>query len=450
MSKNKFFIIPAIIFSAVSLTLFSCSGNETPSSSAVIPESSAEASGISEYSESTPYVEQNSEITDGHYLSVNLTEPYSFNIEFDSNREFNTVVLNGISENVVSIEIAVKNTEGEFEKVYFQSEISQDRICYIGNQSSDAVSIRFVSSGGDIALGEIYTETTDFSNLSLSSYVTVTPSEISKRKDDFSLLSDAVLISGSAKWDKNGEIVPGENLSKAINKIPSNQCKIWISLSPQSVLIKNKTAGKTIDSKEKINVLTENILDFIDSCGGRDNIGIDFDWEFPYDEEWPFFSNLIVSLKSAAPGLTVSAAFYPENISLTDDAVAALDRINVMAYDLFDENGYQSTYLAAQRSIDYFLALGFSPKQLFLGIPLYGRPVDQTQIWKLYKDTPDGFSDDTNLFENAYYNGALLIGDKLALANSKNLGGITFFHLFCDFPSSNQRSLIMHAYGILK
>ena len=57
-----------------------------------------------------------------------------------------------------------------------------------------------------------------------------------------------------------------------------------------------------------------------------------------------------------------------------------------MAYDQFDNEGAAQYHTDCKDSIDYFLSLGFSPEQLVLGIPAYGRPLDASAQWLLYSD----------------------------------------------------------------
>ena len=453
-----------LIFSVV-LLLFSSCGNISDSSEALSDSSATSGSSQIEepFSSEPSYSDFSSQSSDNSILPAVLTDgdtstvysiehsPYELELNFSEPLSLCAAELCGISENVLSISISVKDENGSFSEVYFQSEIGENRICFLGTVNSDCISISFDSSGGAVEIGELallssLTEETPFKT---SAYLPVFDKsyDISKYASSFSLLSDVIFISGSAKWNENGEIIPGENLKSAIDAVralpESENCKIWVSIAPQGSLIKNGTAGNSINSDEKISDLVSNILNFLSDYSID---AVDFDWEFPKDQtEWNDFGKLLRQLKLASPSTEISAAFYPYDIFLPDFAFSALDRVNIMAYDLFDDDGFHCTYSSAEKSIKYFLELGFESSQLFLGIPCYGRPTDRASVWNYYSDAEELFSSFDNLFDGSYYNGKFLVRDKAALAKHGSLGGIMLFHLLCDLPASHPASLLYSA-----
>ena len=89
--------------------------------------------------------------------------------------------------------------------------------------------------------------------------------------------------------------------------------------------------------------------------------GIDIDWEFPQEEEWDSFSLLLVQLKqllsSQPQPIALSVALYPQQNQMNTEAMQALDRIHLMAYDQFDHQGFHSTLQTAQEAVKQFLQL---------------------------------------------------------------------------------------------
>lgn len=90
--------------------------------------------------------------------------------------------------------------------------------------------------------------------------------------------------------------------------------------------------------------------------------GIDIDWEFPQEEEWDSFSLLLVQLKqllsSQPQPIALSVALYPQQNQLNTEAMQALDRIHLMAYDQFDQQGFHSTLQTAQEAVEPAFAAG--------------------------------------------------------------------------------------------
>lgn len=200
-----------------------------------------------------------------------------------------------------------------------------------------------------------------------------------------------------------------------------------------------------LQSPEGRATLIQNLLDL---CRAQQLDGIDIDWEFPQDEaQWQDFSALLLELGQAlhGEGLLLTAAFYPEEVALSPEALQALDGVNVMAYDQFDEQGRHATYQGAQGALERFYALGCAPKQLILGLPAYGRPLDAGAQWPFYRDAAPGLTQGGNLWQGAWYNSPQLVADKCALARQEGLGGVFLYHLGCDLPAEEALSLASRA-----
>jgi len=186
----------------------------------------------------------------------------------------------------------------------------------------------------------------------------------------------------------------------------------------------------------------------VDLCQEQGLSGIDIDWEFPQNEQqWQDFSALLTELGAAlkAEDLLLTAAFYPGQMALSPEALQALDSVNVMAYDQFDEQGRHATYAGAQAALESFLAQGCTPAQLCLGLPAYGRPVDGSAQWPFYRDAAEDLAQGGNLWQSAWYNSPQLVADKCALARQQGLGGVFLYHLGCDLPASETLSLCRRA-----
>jgi chitinase len=190
--------------------------------------------------------------------------------------------------------------------------------------------------------------------------------------------------------------------------------------------------------------------------------GVDFDWEFPESAaEKAGYVALLAEVRQAFAPQTASApqtAFAPQTASapqtafaphhlrvsvalaawqdLGDDLYAAVDRIHVMAYD---HEGRHSTFEQAAEDIQAFIERGAPPEKLLLGVPFYGRSIDNpanaltyAEIVARYQPAPD--MDETG---GVYFNGIATIQRKTRYAIEQQLGGVIIWELGQDTPGDH-------------
>lgn len=257
---------------------------------------------------------------------------------------------------------------------------------------------------------------------------------------NLALLTSGILNT-AAHWDETGLVQVTEDFAPALKKLASapSSLQLWCTVNPQGKLVRGGTAGKTINTAEKRTALAKELLRF---CEENSFAGIDIDWEFPTEAEWADFSALVVEADRVlgAGGKGLSLAFYPEKAWLTAEATSAVDFVNVMAYDQFDENGDHSSFETAERAVSFFLGQGFLPEQLRLGMPCYGRPTDKSESWPAYSEAKlKGYDD--NFLNGIYYNAPSLVKRKTAMAKEKSLGGVMLYHIYLDLPADDEGSL---------
>jgi hypothetical protein len=176
--------------------------------------------------------------------------------------------------------------------------------------------------------------------------------------------------------------------------------------------------------------------DFIEEltyfCQDYDFDGVDYDWEFPKNEnENSAYAALIVETKEAFQpyGLIVTSAL---NVSqnLKSEAYEALDHIHVMSYD---HAGQHSTYNQAVNDITNFLNRGIVSEKIYLGVPFYGRHISNwtaytySEIISTYNPAPD-----VDQVDGIYFNGITTIKRKTEYAINNNLGGIMIWEVGQD------------------
>jgi len=223
------------------------------------------------------------------------------------------------------------------------------------------------------------------------------------------------------------------------------QGEIYATIYPARSLIREGRAGASVDTPEKRSLLAENVLAFAEEYALD---GIDLDWETPADDtEWDLCSETICTLKEALSeqGKGLSAALYPQNSGrLTPAARDALDTLNLMTYDQFDENGFHSTYEMMTDAVRQALDEGYTPAQVLPGVPAYGRPLDGSPSWPLYRDA--GLNQDEDVRDGVAYNSVKTVEAKTAFAR-RTAGGVFFYHLLGDLPADDPLSLLHAAEG---
>ena len=327
------------------------------------------------------------------------------------------------------------------EEIYAQ-ESSSERWCWLGAQNADSINIT-LTEGSSIDTQFKLSAPAKSSQSRLSAYLPHSSySEQILNSEALSLL-DELTVNTGCYWLADGSLEIKQTLPSIIDSIQTAypDLDIYCTINPK------KGGAAALMTAESRQILIRSMLDF---CREYNIQGVDIDWEFPAEDQWDEFSLLITELSHALSeeSRSLSLAFYPEGISLSSDAVKAIHKVNVMAYDQFDEQGRHSTYATAAKAIDYFLSIGFDAEQLCLGIPAYGRPLSGEAAWPLYMDYAEQLADGSNLLDSNYFNSPQLAQDKTLLAREEGLQGVFLYHLGCD--SRNDKSLVLACSEVLE
>ncbi|MGA9527351.1 MAG: glycoside hydrolase family 18 protein [Terriglobales bacterium] len=151
-----------------------------------------------------------------------------------------------------------------------------------------------------------------------------------------------------------------------------------------------------------ISVFAGNLFAFISEHGYD---GVDFDWEYPTDEEAGTFYNMMVAVRSVLPSpqyvISVDAAPWGGGGYDIPQVNPFLDYFNIMQYDCagpWTQDGQLNSQIiwdpgdtdpwecqpggAANESIGLFLQAGAPPSQLNMGTPFYGYVYfNVSQLW---------------------------------------------------------------------
>lgn len=274
--------------------------------------------------------------------------------------------------------------------------------------------------------------------------------------EDFDIITDVILF-GSVRFNAKGELsVEEENLTTALNNlrdvIGERDVKIYINLLGPGPLKSHGDVTKDLNDQGRQHtlafrsgVLEENIVNLVNQY---DFDGIFFDYEYPLNYiNWTPFNQFLVRLDSLLGNKILGLAVTEWDLKLSLGSFMAVDRFEVMLYDIYDDEGKHST---PEKAIELSKKLKLSgvPEEKFdFGLPFYARPTDHDTYWYGY----DGFYDkldengcyyDSSIDKTFWFNRPSDIAEKTQYALDKGFGGVMYWHYTCDIPSSNPQSLL--------
>ncbi len=179
----------------------------------------------------------------------------------------------------------------------------------------------------------------------------------------------------------------------------------------------------------------------IEYCSTHKIQGIDLDWEFPKTErEERDYALLLSELRDAfAPkGWSVFVTVSPEQ-NPTAKAIEVVDAVQIMSYD---RGRRHATFEAMEAHVQKLLDAGVPPERLVVGLPFYGRRMEQLSDAKSYRAIlaeykPGPEADEAGGY---FFNSQQTIRAKTRYAIDKGLRGVMFWQLEQD--SVCKRSLL--------
>lgn len=413
-----------------------------------------------------------SKLTDGSD-STWTTKTLGAYIEVDFGKvvNFNTIVICEPTDKVTLFEIYMFDaTIGEYKLLYTQDRIDKYRMCAVEDVSSSKIKIIFNKFDKKISISNIEVfnckdSRQDFvrqSYFSSSIDGTTNLTTIQTKKDDpdfkksLDVLTDVILI-GLVRLTEDATLECAYGIDnikediRILKELTNGKINVHVTIMTgvKSGFKENSKAMVKL-VKNDIEKFKENLKVFVSET---DVDGIDYDWEYPQLAwEWNAYSEILIATKAVINGRQLSVALWPYGVSLSKEARAVIDTVNIMAYDQFDERGdHSSIYECGLGDMEYFLGLGFSKNQLLLGIPFYGRTTDKAGQWPLpdesygkwnnFKEEYTYTDDKGTHTSSIYLNGYAMVRDKTALAIAYDLAGIMIFSFTCDLTYSSEYSL---------
>jgi GH18 family chitinase len=169
--------------------------------------------------------------------------------------------------------------------------------------------------------------------------------------------------------------------------------------------------------------------------------GADYDWEFPANQtENNAYGLLITETRKEFDNidLKISVALNV-NQKLSAGAYESLHRIHIMSYD---HGGRHSTYDQSVLDVNNFLNRGITSSRLCLGIPFYGRDIEDFYNVMSYRHIVDVYNPgpDEDEVDGIYYNGITTVKRKTYFAVQQKLQGVMIWEIGQD--ATGDKSLL--------
>ena len=432
------------------------------------------------------------ELTDGDistcYKSTSKSNS-SIDIDLKKAEQINCIVLKENGLNIKDFTILASADGKTYTQIYHGDKIEYHRLCTFDTVSARYIRIFINESDNFYSLKEIeiYNQTAvnsdDFRMTGYilnSDFYEILQNNKIKDKDKHSAVIDMlesynfsdlthINFYCGISFDENGNIFIGDKNDNQLEKKEELQYMVdcMRELGKENLKITyvvpnwSNNPATNIAMKDNKDFFIKNLISFTNTYGFD---GIDFDYEFPQSNyDYQVFGDFLIELKSrmlnelnVKEECILSCAFGTRDINYPCEVIDAIDIVNMMTYDIFDQDGEHSSFWSsAVQGAKYLEEAGFSKTQINIGIPFYGTQTDALMEQYIYKNA-QGYDYYKNRYTfnsyldgsptDVYFNSPALVRDKTAYALLNEYGGIMVWHFACDTNYNSDYSLWKAAY----
>lgn len=399
-------------------------------------------------------------------------------VDLGSEKEMNSILIKEKGFNCRSFEISVSLNGEDYTIIHKGDKIEYHRLCTFPTVKGRYVKINVKESSSAVELKEleIFNETREnIDGFRVSGYYAdnwesyylndeLSIEEQNEKVDELiksynidnltNLFMYCGLIyeaDGSVYVDKENNVARKKALKNLVERIRINSKRnIKLSLTFGASTGNQVFLSAIGDKKE---AFMRNITEFCKEIGFD---GVDIDYEFPFTKnDYDLYDTFLISFKkymtdNLSVNAILSCAFGTRDINYSKEAREAIDIVNCMTYDIFDQDGQHSSFWGGcvQGGI-YFESVGFKKEQINIGIPFYGTQVEGLMEQYIYKNIPvlDYYTNTYTLIDytgrptEVYFNSPSMVRDKTAYALLAGYGGMMTWHSSCDVDVNNENSL---------
>ncbi len=292
--------------------------------------------------------------------------------------------------------------------------------------------------------------------LRVTAYIVAYDDEYMRNLDDshFDGLTDIILIGNLVFFDAEGQLSFSDYfdgvIAAAKEKIGGRPIRLHLNFAGPAGVGETyeqqlHSSGDAHTKAFRTGLMEDQILAVLEEYGLD---GVFFDYEFPMTQEhFDAYDDFLVSLrKTVGDGYILGAAMPHWGETHSRAAMRALDMIELMCYDCWEDSGAHATVKSMQNTVKTYLKKGYKASQLDAGIPFYARPTTGDAYWYsyagYYRDLDEGgfmTDDDTGLTFS--FNTPEMVYEKTSWAIKKGLGGVMVWNYGCDLPAGNDASL---------
>lgn len=232
------------------------------------------------------------------------------------------------------------------------------------------------------------------------------------------LLTDLVIFSAEPK--KDGSLKYNEPLINLLEKSKTiKNCRKFICVGGWA----KSDNFKHITLNEK---LRKSFIDKIFSLVKLYELdGVDYDWEHPKNKDEEQAYELLIK-ETAARGIKVSMAAASWQ-KFSPEVFKHLYALNIMSYDHPKEH---STLEQAKEDVLLFVKKGCPLEKINLGVPFYGRHIENRKNKSFNKITIE--DETTDIVEGFYFNNVDTLKKKIKLIKEMKLSGIMIWEIEQD------------------
>ena len=249
--------------------------------------------------------------------------------------------------------------------------------------------------------------------------------------------------------------VGGEDIDPIVSMAHDGGAEVFIALAGGALTSTWSSAWTYLQKPQNRSAFIHKIVNY---CDQHDLDGVDVDLE--WGGVGANYSGFVIELSDSlhANGYQISAALpgtyrFPD---ITNNALAAFDFINMMAYNLTgpwdpDNPGPHSPYSFAVSSKNYWVEQGVPKSKLTLGVPFYGYTFNGSDVSSftyrtiVAEDSENAYHDQSG---SSYYNGIPTIKNKTTYAINQDLDGVMIWEIGQD--SYDEYSLLSAMYSVVQ